>query len=86
MRRDLKFTILEALEVGLWAKTLQIVGHHEDNQVSRQQLPSQHWEPPQQALYRHAPSQPHQAAALEVVAAVLPVDTPQHNIQQVEIN
>ena len=85
-RLDLKFAILEAPEKGLWAKTFQIVGHCEDNQVSRQHLPSQHLEPPQQSLHKHAPLQPHQAAVLEVVVAVLPVDTLQLNIQQAEID
>ena len=85
-RLDLTFTMLEALEVGLLAKTFQIVGHHEDNHASGQQLPSQHLQPPQQALHKHAPPQPHQAKELEVVATALLVDTLHHNIQWVEID
>ena len=49
---DLKFTILEAAEVGLWARTFQVVDYHKDNQVSRQQMPSQHLEPPQQPPHK----------------------------------
>ena len=54
--------------------------------MSSQQLSSQHLESPQQALHKHAPPQPHQAAASEVVAMAPLVDTPQHSIHWVEIN
>ena len=33
---DLKFTKLEAPEVGLWAKTFQVTGHNKDQQVPKQ--------------------------------------------------
>ena len=83
---DLKYTILQAPEVGLWAIIFQVMGHFKDNQVSGQQMPSQHLESPQQPPYKHTPPQPHQAAALEVVATAPLADILQYNIQWVEIN
>ena len=46
---NLKFTKLEGLEVGLWAKTFQVVGHDEDPQLpEEQQLEPLKPQPPQQ--------------------------------------
>ena len=45
---DLKFTKLEAQEVGLWAKTFQEAGHDEDQQLTKQLALLQQSEPPQQ--------------------------------------
>ena len=46
---NLKFTKLEALEVGLWMKTFQVVGHNEDRQLPKeQQLEPPKPQPPQQ--------------------------------------
>ena len=33
---NLKFTKLKALEADLWAKTFQVAGHNEDQQLSKQ--------------------------------------------------
>ena len=45
---DLKFTKLEAPEVGLWAKAFQVADHNEDQQLPKQLALSQQSEPPQQ--------------------------------------
>ena len=45
---DLKFPNLEAQEVGLWAKTFQLAGHNEDQQLPKQLAPWQQSEPSQQ--------------------------------------
>ena len=71
---DFKFTMLEAPEVGLGAKTFQVEGHIEDQQMSRQPMPLQHLEPPQQPPHQHTQLQTHQTAASEVVAATLLTD------------
>ena len=39
---DLKFTKLEAPEVGLWVKTFQVAGHSKDQQLPRQLVLPQH--------------------------------------------
>ena len=41
---NLKFTKLEAPEVGLWAKTFQVAGHEEDQQPPKQLAPPQQLE------------------------------------------
>ena len=48
---NLKFTKLEAPEVGLWAKTFQVASHNEDQQLPREQQSEppnpQPYQPPQ---------------------------------------
>ena len=59
---NLKFTKLEAPEVGLWAKTFQVAGHDEDQQLPKQLVSpwlsepsqSQSHQPPQQQAH-HMP-------------------------------
>ena len=43
---DLKFTELEAPEVGLWVKIFQVAGHDEDQQLPKQLALPQQLEPP----------------------------------------
>ena len=43
---NLKFTKLEVLEVGLWAKTFQVAGHKEDQQLPQQLASLQQSESP----------------------------------------
>ena len=63
---DIKFTKLEAPDVGLFVKTFQLVGHSEDQQVSRQPAPLQHLEPPQQPPHQHTQMKACQTAVSEV--------------------
>ena len=58
---DLKFTNLEAPEVGLWAKTFQVTGHNEDHQLPKQLALLQQLEPPQQQP-QYTQQQSHQMA------------------------
>ena len=69
---DLKFTKLEAPDVGLWVKLFQVLGHGEDQQPSRQLAPVQHLELPQQQPPSACTS--NQIAASEVVATALLTD------------
>ena len=45
---NLKFTTLEASEVGLWVKIFQVAGHDKDQQLPKQLATLQQLEPPQQ--------------------------------------
>ena len=74
------------MEVSLWAKTFHVVGHCEDQYISRQLMSLQHLELPQQPPHQHTQPPPHQAAASEVGAAELITDRLQHNEQQAEID
>ena len=56
---DLRFTKLEAPEVGLWAKTFQVAGHNEDQQLPKQLALLQQSEPPQQQPHQHMQQQAH---------------------------
>ena len=60
----LKFTKLEVPEVDLWAKTFQVAGHNEDQQVPKQLVSLQQSESPQQLPHQHTHQQAHQMALL----------------------